>query len=189
MPFSSRQTQLDKGLYNTNQHHCFEPHNKCGDSDKFCLPSSHQVFRKAGGRSPVLPATSEEKTCASELGQETLTRVRGGRLGRSRPSWPLSSFLECKLWASKAFSMVCGGKDGLAHVVDEDTGLPWASLVVQMVKNLPTMQETQVQSPGEGHGSPLQYCCLENSMERGAWWATVHGVTKSWTQSDKHSLA
>ena len=85
--------------------------------------------------------------------------------------------------------MVCGGKDGLAHVVDEDTGLPWASLVVQTVKNLPTMQETQVRSPGEGHGSPLQYCCLENSMERGAWWATVHGVTKSWTQSDKHSLA
>ena len=36
-------------------------------------------------------------------------------------------------------------------------------------------------SPGEGHGNPLQYSCLENSMDRGAWWATVHGVTKSWT--------
>ena len=35
------------------------------------------------------------------------------------------------------------------------------------------------------NGNPLQYCCLENSMDRGAWWATVHGVTKSWTwQSD-----
>ena len=34
-------------------------------------------------------------------------------------------------------------------------------------------------SPGEGNGSPLQYSCLENSMERGAWRATVHGVTKS----------
>ena len=31
---------------------------------------------------------------------------------------------------------------------------------------------------GEGHGYPLQYSCLENSMDRGAWWATVHGVTK-----------
>ena len=30
-------------------------------------------------------------------------------------------------------------------------------------------------SPGEGHGNPLQYSCLENSMDRGAWWATVHG--------------
>ena len=36
-------------------------------------------------------------------------------------------------------------------------------------------------SPGEGNGNPLQYPCLENSMERGTWWATVHGVTKSWT--------
>ena len=39
-----------------------------------------------------------------------------------------------------------------------------------------------VRSPGEGNGSPLQYSCLENSMVRGAWWATVHGVTKSWTR-------
>ena len=37
-------------------------------------------------------------------------------------------------------------------------------------------------SPGVRNGNPLQYSCLENSMDRGAWWATVHGVTKSWTQ-------
>ena len=37
-------------------------------------------------------------------------------------------------------------------------------------------------SPGGEHGNPLQYSCLENSMDRGAWWATVHGVAKSWTQ-------
>ena len=37
-------------------------------------------------------------------------------------------------------------------------------------------------SPGGGHGNPLQYSCLENSMDRGAGWVTVHGVTKSWTQ-------
>ena len=53
-----------------------------------------------------------------------------------------------------------------------------------MVKNLPAMQETVVQSlgrkdsPGEGNGNPLQDSCLENSMDRGAWRATVHGVTK-----------
>ena len=34
-------------------------------------------------------------------------------------------------------------------------------------------------SPGGGHSNPLQYSCLENSMDRGAWWATVHAVTKS----------
>ena len=37
-------------------------------------------------------------------------------------------------------------------------------------------------SPEEGNGYPLQYSCLENSMDRGTWQATVHGVTKSWTQ-------
>ena len=35
--------------------------------------------------------------------------------------------------------------------------------------------------PGEGNGNPLQYPCLVNSMDRGAWWAIVLGVTKSWT--------
>ena len=37
-------------------------------------------------------------------------------------------------------------------------------------------------SPGEGNGNPLQYSCLENPMDGGAWWATVHGVAKSQTQ-------
>ena len=36
-------------------------------------------------------------------------------------------------------------------------------------------------SPGLGHGNPLQYSCLENLMDRGGWWATVHRVAKSWT--------
>ena len=37
-------------------------------------------------------------------------------------------------------------------------------------------------SPGEGNGNPLQYSCLENPMDKGIWWATVHGVTKSQTR-------
>ena len=37
-------------------------------------------------------------------------------------------------------------------------------------------------SPGGGSGNPLQYSCLRNFMDRGAWWATVHRVTKSWTR-------
>ena len=36
--------------------------------------------------------------------------------------------------------------------------------------------------PGEGNGNPLQYSCLENPMEGGAWWAMVYGVSKSWTR-------
>ena len=35
--------------------------------------------------------------------------------------------------------------------------------------------------PEEGNGYPLQYSCLENLIDRGTWWATVHGVGKSWT--------
>ena len=42
-------------------------------------------------------------------------------------------------------------------------------------------------SPGEGNGNPLQYSCLENPMDRGAWWATVHGVAKSLTQLSTHT--
>ena len=36
-------------------------------------------------------------------------------------------------------------------------------------------------SPGEEHDNPLRYSCLENPMDRRTWWATVHGVTRSWT--------
>ena len=67
-----------------------------------------------------------------------------------------------------------------------------ASLVAHMVKNLPAMQEAgsipgSGRSPGEENGNPLQYSSLENPMDRGAWWATVHRVAKSWTWlSDEH---
>ena len=62
--------------------------------------------------------------------------------------------------------------------------LHWASLVAQTVKDSPVMQETWVRSLGQedplekGKGYPLQYSCLENSMDRGAWWATVHGLQR-----------
>ena len=42
-------------------------------------------------------------------------------------------------------------------------------------------------SPGEGHGNPLQYSCLDNPIDRGTRWATVHGVVKSQTQLSTHT--
>ena len=42
--------------------------------------------------------------------------------------------------------------------------------------------QTYATTFGEGNGTPLQYSCLENPMDGGAWWATVHGVAKSWTR-------
>ena len=67
-----------------------------------------------------------------------------------------------------------------------------ASQVTLAVKNPPAnagdirdadLIPSQGRSLGGGHGNPLQYSCLENPMDRGAWWATVHGVTKSCTQA------
>ena len=56
--------------------------------------------------------------------------------------------------------------------------------VAQTITNLPAMRETPGlgRSPGEGNGNPLQHSCLGNPMDRGAWWAKVHGVTKSLTR-------
>ena len=65
----------------------------------------------------------------------------------------------------------------------------WASQVVLVVKNLPVnvgdVRDTgsipgSERSPGRGHGNPLQYSYLENSMDRGAWWAKVHRVVENW---------
>ena len=65
----------------------------------------------------------------------------------------------------------------------------WASQVAIVVKNLPAdagdIRDTgsipwSGRSPGGGHGNPLQYFCLENPMDRGAWWAAVCRVAESW---------
>ena len=42
-------------------------------------------------------------------------------------------------------------------------------------------------SSGEENGNPVQYLCLENTMERGAWWVAIHGVTKSWIRLRTHA--
>ena len=63
----------------------------------------------------------------------------------------------------------------------------WASQVLLVIKNPPANGGDEVsipgsgRSPGGGHGNLLQYSCLENPMDKGAWWAIVHRVTKSWT--------
>ena len=67
-----------------------------------------------------------------------------------------------------------------------------ASQVALMVKNLPASAGDARDSgtipgsgraPGVGNGTPFEYSCLENFMDRGAWWAKVHGVTKSQTHT------
>ena len=63
-----------------------------------------------------------------------------------------------------------------------------ASLRAQIVKKLPAMRETPVlisgsgRPPGEGNGNRLQYPCLENPVDTGAWWTTVHEIAKTQTR-------
>ena len=81
---------------------------------------------------------------------------------RSKPSQPLESLIK-----KDSSLLLTGSSDGKESVHNAgDQGLtPWVRKI-----------------PGEGNGnSSLQYSCLENSMDRGAWRATVHGVAKSWT--------
>ena len=72
-------------------------------------------------------------------------------------------------------------------LLSEPPGEPCETIYKQQVKDLPANVGNQVsipesgRSPGEGNGNPLQYSCLENSMDRGTGWATIFGVAKSWT--------
>ena len=81
------------------------------------------------------------------------------------------------------------------HVFTCDYIFLHSSLVAQTVKNSCNAGHLDLipmlgRSPGGGHGNPLQYSCLENPMDKGAWRATVHGVTKTQTRlSNKHSTA
>ena len=98
------------------------------------------------------------------------------------------------------FPRSSAGKESTCNAVDpslilgsgrspgEGLGYPiqcsWASPVAQMVKNPPgdlSSISGLGRFPGGVHGNPLQYSCLENPMDKGAWKATVYGVTKSQT--------
>ena len=61
------------------------------------------------------------------------------------------------------------------------TRIPLSGLRGSCYPLVPTLPGSG-RSPGKGNGNPFQYSCLENPMDRGAWQATVHGVTKSWTR-------
>ena len=68
-----------------------------------------------------------------------------------------------------------------------------ASQVAGMVKNPPAYARDtgsipgRGRSPGEGNANPVKYSCLENPTARGAWWAQVHGITKSQTTKPSHT--
>ena len=114
-----------------------------------------------------------------------------------RPNIPFSetvndsALIICSFYVFYATHGIFLSRDLKVFVPDFALGarLPaWVSLVAQMAKNPPAnARETgwipgSERSPGEGYGNLLPYSCLGNPMDAGAWWATVHGVTKNATQ-------
>ena len=71
----------------------------------------------------------------------------------------------------------------MIYTVGSILGLPRGSAVKNVPANAGDMGSIprSGRSPGEGNGNPLQYSCLGNLMDRGVWWATMHGVAKSKT--------
>ena len=72
-----------------------------------------------------------------------------------------------------------------------DRGFSGGSVVKKLPANAGDARDARSvpgsgRSPREGNGNPLQYSCLGNPVDRGAWWATVHRVTQSWTQLSMH---
>ena len=102
-------------------------------------------------------------------------------------SYPWESFFGFRVMVVRLnFPFLC--------TFSKDLGFPSGPVV----KNLPANAEDAKdaasipgweRSPDIGNGNLLQYSCLENSLDRGAWWAIVHEVTKSWTQLSTHMHA
>ena len=83
--------------------------------------------------------------------------------------------------------MEVSGFAGLSCVIEETPIFSVALVVKNLPVNARDMRDVGLipgsgRSPGGAHGNPLQCSCLSNLVDRGAWWATVHGVTDSWTR-------
>ena len=106
--------------------------------------------------------------------------------------------IECREVRTKYSSKSgCGEEDGLTKETKRkqhfllffrDHTCNGASQVTELVKNPPANAGDAGSNPGlrrssgEGNGNPLQYSCLDNSLDRGAWWAPVHGVESDMTK-------
>ena len=135
--------------------------------ERWKLATTLEVGKVLLGQSSFLlfPVNSFRSLRAKDLLETFFPRCCGSPLSTSTlPS--NSTFIHLVLTTLQSGFIASTGSDGKASACNAgDLGL------------IPGLGR----SPGEGNGYPLQYSCLENSMDGGAWWATVHGVTKSRT--------
>ena len=138
---------------------------------KSCIRKIH--WRREGLPTPVFsgfPCSSAGKESACNVGYLT-SICRLGRSPGEGKGYPLQ------------YSGLENSMDCIVHAVTKS----WTGLSNFHVHGSagdagdPGLIPVSGRSPGEGNGNPLQYSCLEHPMDRGAGWATVHGVTKSWT--------
>ena len=95
---------------------------------------------------------------------------------------PLSSKENVKISSSGFISFSLYLKDCTeSDCINYCFALLFSTIIVFKILNWRYLNWRLERSPGEGYGNPLQYSCLENSMDRGAWWATIHGATRSCT--------
>ena len=82
-------------------------------------------------------------------------------------------------------------EQGLQNPLPQPRVFPGGSVVKNPPDNAGDMGSTSGsgRSPGGANGNPLRYSCLGNPMDRKAWWATVHGATKSWAWLSTHAQA
>ena len=114
--------------------------------------------------------------------------------------WGNIQWMENTCPITKAWSVSEGNRErAMSHCRNKNNSLVlWVSQVVQVVKNPPAnagdLRDSgstpgSGRSPGGGHRNPLQYSCLENPMDRGAWRATVHSVAQNQTRLKRLSTA
>ena len=106
--------------------------------------------------------------------------------GKHRPKW-LPAIPPCTLYGS--LPHFTGGGPRVPKNMIDAVGFPGGAVVKNLSANTGDIRDTGLipelgRSPGRGNGNPLRYSCLKNPMDRGAWWAAVHGVT---TEHTTHS--
>ena len=152
-------------------------------SDSGCRPHRRpgRPSLASPGPNPTLPVASQAKAPSSSLSEPELHSLK----------FSLSPECKCRRQATVCDSPGPGSPEHTRYVYDCITvtdhtleGLPWwvSSKEPAYSTEDAGLTPGSRRSPGGGLGNPFQDSCLENPMDRGAWWAAVHRIKKSWTQ-------